>query len=123
MINGNLIKQLREEKKMTQSELGASIGAEGNLISRWERGKAKPSYPYIVKLSNIFGKTIDFFIDGNNTDNQPLSIKERSVTENKGMLIFEFEGKKLEVPATAEFSKQFWEHVDKMIELNNKEGA
>lgn len=119
MINGSLIRQLREEKKMTQSELGASIGAEGNLISRWERDKAKPSYPYIVKLSNVFGKTIDFLIDGNNTANQQLPIKERSITENKGMLIFEIEGKRLEVPATAEFSKQFWERVDKMIALNS----
>lgn len=116
MIDGKLIKKLREEKGFTQEELGSSIGTNGNVISRWERGKTTPNHHYITKLSDIFKLPIDFFIKGDTSD-----IKERSVTENKGMLIFELDSQRLEVPATSEFSKQFWERVDKMIENKIKE--
>lgn len=113
MVDGTIIKKLREEKGITQAELGTAIGTDGNLISRWERGKATPSHHYMAKLSEEFRKPIDFFIKGDSPE-----IKERSITENKGMLIFELGDTKLEVPATSEFSTQFWERVDRMIEIS-----
>ena len=115
MIDGMLIKKLREEKGLTQDELGSSIGTNGNVVSRWERGKTTPNHHYVSKLSEIFNQPIDFLIKGDNSD-----VKERSVTENKGMLIFELDSKRLEVPATSEFSEQFWERVDKMIEMSKE---
>ena len=44
-------------------------------------------------------------------------VKERSVIENKGMLTFDLYGNKLEVPATSEFAEQFWEKVDRIIDV------
>ena len=113
MINGTLIKKLREENGLTQAELGSKIGTDGNLVSRWERNKAIPSHNYILRLSEVFDKPIDFFMKSESTD-----IKERSITENKGMLVFELGSQRLEVPATSEFSNQFWERVDRMIDLS-----
>ena len=113
MIDGITIKKLREEKGLTQSELGSQIGTDGNLVSRWERNRAVPSHIYLEKLSELFGKPVDYFHKKNTPD-----IKERSVTENKGMLTFELGTQRLEVPATSEFSEQFWERVDRMIELS-----
>ena len=113
MIDGSLIKELREGKGLTQAELGSSIGTDGNLVSRWERKKAIPSNHYIMKLAEFFNKPVDFFMKSDKSD-----IKERSITENKGMLIFELGSQRLEVPATEEFSQPFWERVDRMIELN-----
>lgn len=111
MIDGILIKELRREKGLSQAELGDLVGAEGNLVSRWERGASTPSHYYMVKLSEVFDKPIDYFVKSEDTD-----IKERSVTENKGVLVFEIGSQRLEVPATLAFAKQFWERVDKMID-------
>ena len=113
MIDGILIKELRREKGLSQSELGDLVGAEGNLVSRWERGASTPSHYYMVKLSEVFDKPLDYFTKGEEPD-----IKERSVTENKGVLVFEIGSQRLEVPATLAFAKQFWERVDKMIDNN-----
>ncbi|MBR0252003.1 MAG: helix-turn-helix domain-containing protein, partial [Synergistaceae bacterium] len=44
MIDIKLIRELRKEKGLTQAELGDLIGADGNLVSRWERGRSVPSY-------------------------------------------------------------------------------
>ena len=115
IVDGALIKSLREERGFTQEQLGALLGTGGNVVSRWERNRAKPNYTFIQKLSEVFGKPVDFFIKNGKND---VDIKERSITENKGMLVFEFNDKKLEVPATAEFSQQFWERVDRMIDMS-----
>ena len=80
-------------------------------IERWERGYSTPSNYYMLKLSEVFAKPIEYFMKGDATE-----IKERSITMNKGVLVFELGSQRLEVPATAEFSQQFWERVDKMIE-------
>lgn len=113
MVNGEVIRDLREEKGLTQDKLGALIGAGGNLVSRWERGKSVPGSYYLQKLSEFFEKPIDYFIEGGVKS----QVKERSVIENLGTLVFEFDAQRLEVPATPEFSEQFWERVDRMIEI------
>ena len=113
MIDGLVLKELRRERGLSQEELGYMIGAEGNLISRWERGTSNPSTYYMQKLSEVFEKPVDFFLKGDSSD-----IKERSVTENKGTLIFETGSQRLEVPATLAFAKQFWERVDRMIDIS-----
>ena len=115
MIDGKLIRKLRQEKGLTQTELGSQVGTDGNVVSRWERNSATPSYPYLVKLAEIFNIPIDSLMKS-----EPPDIKERSITENKGMLVFELGSQRLEVPATSEFSSQFWDRVDRMIELSTK---
>ncbi|MBQ7267941.1 MAG: helix-turn-helix transcriptional regulator [Synergistaceae bacterium] len=111
MIDGNLLKTLRLERGLSQEELGDLVGTDGNLVSRWERGTSTPSLHYMQKLSEALEKPVDYFINGTASD-----IKERSVTENRGVLIFETGGQRLEVPATLAFAKQFWERVDRMID-------
>lgn len=111
MIDGNLLKALRRERGLSQEELGDLVGTEGNLVSRWERGTSTPSLHYMHKLSEVFDKPVDYLMKGESSD-----IKERSVTENKGVLVFETDGQRLEVPATLAFAKQFWERVDRMID-------
>ena len=39
---GNLICRLREEKGLSQSELGNMIGVTNKAISRWENGRGYP---------------------------------------------------------------------------------
>ena len=116
MIDGNLIKALRREKGLSQEELGDLVGTEGNLVSRWERGASTPSPYYMQKLSEVLDRPVDYLMKGESSD-----IKERSVTENKGVLIFETDGQRLEVPATLAFAKQFWERVDRMLDFTLSE--
>lgn len=111
MIDGLILKELRKEKGLSQEELGYMIGTEGNIVSRWERGASNPSLYYMHKLSEILEKPVDYFMKSENPD-----IQERSVTENRGVLVFETGSQRLEVPATLAFAKQFWERVDRMID-------
>lgn len=48
---GERIKQLREEKGMTQVQLAYKIGKDQPSINRVEKGKINPSYLYLLELA------------------------------------------------------------------------
>ena len=69
------IKNLRIEKKLTQQELGNIVGLTSTGVSYWESGKAVPNFETMIKLSNYFGVSIDYFTG-------------KSELGNKGMILF-----------------------------------
>ena len=58
----NRIKQLREEKHMTQVRLSIELGVSQETVSAYEKGKYYPSFLSLVKLSEIFGVGIDYIM-------------------------------------------------------------
>ena len=65
----NRIKLLREEFKMSQKELALKAGVTEGSISLYEKGDRKPSYEVLIKLSEIFGCSIDYIIGISNDRN------------------------------------------------------
>jgi len=57
---GKRLKQLREEKKMTQEELGKALGITRNAISGYENGTREPDIEKLYLLSDIFECTLDY---------------------------------------------------------------
>ena len=43
-VTGNTIKQLREARKLTQTELADMIGVSSKTVSKWECGKGFPDF-------------------------------------------------------------------------------
>ena len=58
------IKQLRKEKGFTQSQLADLLGVTDKAVSKWEVGEANPDISLLVKISEIFGVTIDYLLTG-----------------------------------------------------------
>ncbi len=56
------IKELRLEKKMTQSGLAMEIGCSQNLISKIELGKAEPTSDVLISLARKFGVSVDYLL-------------------------------------------------------------
>ena len=61
---GNLISKLREEKGLSQSELGFKLGVTNKAVSRWENGRGYPDTSLLLKLSEILGITVDELLKG-----------------------------------------------------------
>ena len=57
-VNGNIIKQLRKEAGLTQSELGKKIGVVKQTISSWENNISEPNSEILTALSKLFGVSI-----------------------------------------------------------------
>ena len=58
------IKQLRKEKGYTQNQLADLLGVTDKAVSKWEVGEANPDISLLVKISEIFGVTIDYLLTG-----------------------------------------------------------
>lgn len=56
------LKELREERNISQYELAAAIQTSRTNIGRWERGSNDPSSAQIIKLAEYFGCTTDFLL-------------------------------------------------------------
>ncbi len=56
------IKQLREEKGVTQAELAKKLGITRSSVNAWEMGISVPSTQYVVELANIFKISTDYLL-------------------------------------------------------------
>ncbi|MBQ8984041.1 MAG: helix-turn-helix transcriptional regulator [Lachnospiraceae bacterium] len=61
---GELIRQARTEKGMTQSELGDLIGVTNKAVSRWERGESFPDVAILDHLAECLGLQIEDLVLG-----------------------------------------------------------
>ena len=58
----NRIKQLREEKRMTQIRLGIELEVNQVTISGYESGRSYPSIPVLIKMSKLFNASCDYIL-------------------------------------------------------------
>ena len=141
---GEKIKELREQKGLTQGELAALIGNDGNTISRWERNKIGVGNKYIVKLAQTLDTPVAYLMDLETDASEhsktidkaePVQTEinfepadkvdtARKTSVDRGTLRYKFSnGQEIEVPNTPEMAEQFWARVDKLIGLQPQAAA
>lgn len=54
MTLGERIRKLREERGMTQDELGKKLGVQKSTISMYEHGHREPAIQKLIALSTLF---------------------------------------------------------------------
>ena len=59
----SVIAEFRKKKGMTQTALALAIGVNQKDISRWERGKHKPTIGMLIKLSAALNCTLEELIE------------------------------------------------------------
>ena len=59
---GDKIRNLRTNAKMTQPELAEKLGVSRSAIASYENNSRQPSSQIIVKLSQIFNISTDYFL-------------------------------------------------------------
>ncbi len=62
-IVGKKLKAIRLKNDMTIQELSECSGVSSNMISRIERGLTIPSVEILMKLSLVFDKSINYFVE------------------------------------------------------------
>ena len=58
------IRELRKECNMTQDQVAGALDVTQNCVSKWENGVCTPSPGMLIKLSDLFGCTIDELVRG-----------------------------------------------------------
>lgn len=63
---GQRIRDLRKQKRMSQTELAKSAGVSQTTVTAWETGKAEPSSSAVARLADIFNVTTDYLLGRHN---------------------------------------------------------
>ena len=78
---GIFLKELRNEKGMTQEQLGEKIGVSNKTISRWETGKYMPPVECLNMLSDIYNISINEILGGERASGDEFTkIAEENIT-------------------------------------------
>lgn len=56
------LRALREGKHLTQSQLAARVGVSKATISAYETASKAPSLDVLIRLSRVFGVTVDYLV-------------------------------------------------------------
>jgi DNA-binding XRE family transcriptional regulator len=56
------LKNYRIQNKMTQKNLADKLNLTTNNIGHWEKGRTEPNIDTLIKLSKLFGITVDELI-------------------------------------------------------------
>ena len=62
MTISNIIKELRNEKHMSQKMLAEQIGVSQKAIDFWEKGINEPKASYIIRLAKCFNVSADYLL-------------------------------------------------------------
>ncbi|MBQ9480777.1 MAG: helix-turn-helix transcriptional regulator [Clostridia bacterium] len=75
------LKELREDKNISQKEVADAIRTNQSTIARWESGEHFPSSEFLIRLADLFQCTTDYLLGreddfGNVSANANLSPEE-----------------------------------------------
>ena len=56
------IRQLRQQNKLTQTELAKKLSITRSSVNAWEMGISVPSTQYIIELAGIFKVSSDYLL-------------------------------------------------------------
>ncbi|MBR3719911.1 MAG: helix-turn-helix domain-containing protein [Firmicutes bacterium] len=80
-VTGAVIRQLREEKQMTQEELARKVCVSSKAVSKWETGRGLPDISLLQPLAQALGiSVIELFSGG--------VIQNRNRSSNMGKTVF-----------------------------------
>ena len=59
---GEILKELRKERKLTQTEFASHLCTTQDSISLWELSKSYPDIPTLIKIAKFFDVTTDYLL-------------------------------------------------------------
>lgn len=80
------LKELREERELTQKELAQSIGVAQSNVSRWEKDEMEPSAEIVVKLADFFQVSADYLLGRSDDLGAPVAPRTEISREEQQLL-------------------------------------
>ncbi|MBQ6059552.1 MAG: helix-turn-helix domain-containing protein [Clostridia bacterium] len=69
-VTGDVIRRLRESKKMTQDELAEKLYVSSKAVSKWETGNGYPDISLLEPLAKALDISVIELLSGNHIQNQ-----------------------------------------------------
>lgn len=72
-VTGASIKELREQKRLTQADLAQMLSVSDKAVSKWETGKGYPDITLLEPLAQALGVSVAELLSGNTVQNTNVS--------------------------------------------------
>lgn len=72
----NRIKELRQSKKLRQSDLAVELQVSQATLSNWESGRYEPDFDALKKMSDFFQVSVDYLLGRDEKKLAPISESE-----------------------------------------------
>ena len=72
-VTGSTIRQLREDRGLTQAELAEKIGVSSKTVSKWETAKGLPDITLLQPLAQALGISVIELMNGEHITNKNIS--------------------------------------------------
>lgn len=76
MTFGSKLRQLREARGMTQTDLARILGVSPKAVSKWEANRMEPRPPMVAKIAQALGVTKDELVHGSSPKPETTSAPE-----------------------------------------------
>ena len=78
---GTFLKQLRQERQLTQENLAEIMCVTNRSVSRWENGVNLPDLPTLIQLADFYGVELRELLDGERKPDAMNTPETKSATE------------------------------------------
>ena len=72
-VTGSTIRNLREDRRMTQAELAEKLGVSSKTVSKWETAKGLPDITLLQPLAQALGISVIELMNGEHITNRNVS--------------------------------------------------
>jgi transcriptional regulator with XRE-family HTH domain len=79
MSFGQRLKKTRQDKGLSQSELGKMVDVHYTQIGRYESKGAKPAGDVFSRIANVLGVTSDYLMSGSSQEQAQNTLKDREL--------------------------------------------
>lgn len=86
MAFNSVLKKLRLQDDLTQSELADKLGVGKSTVSMWEKGERKPSYEMLEAIADYFNVSMGVLLD----EKKPASVSADGLNDKLNSLSPEF---------------------------------
>ncbi|MGM2820537.1 helix-turn-helix domain-containing protein [Bacillus cereus group sp. Bce001] len=99
---GNIIRNLRKQKGITQKELAQSLQLSESTIGMYERNERQPDYNTLIRIADYFNVSTDFLLG------RDFNVKEDRNNKELDQWLNDI---KLAPSQTREELKRFWKFI------------
>ena len=111
------LRMLRKKAGLTQIELAEKVGVSIATLRRWESGETAPNGTRIIELANLLKVSPDEIInDAENYQMSKAALLYPVHEASNGMLVFEGEGTRIELPPTEQGYELFRQLIQNLME-------
>ena len=87
---GTFLKQLRQERQLTQETLAEIMCVTKRSVSRWENGVNLPDLPTLIQLADFYGVELRELLDGERKPDAMNTPETKSATEETARKVADY---------------------------------